>query len=240
MLRSISGHWRAALKVALPWLALLTLLNVWSLSSQSQTLSPSGELNLGWIDLVALVIGLVATCSIAVSWHRFILIDAPLSSVSPFRMDRLVWAYLGRSILIYALCSIPLFAVILFKLNMFPVIFLPIVLAIFIQLAVFACRMSISLPAVAVERPAIGLKQALEITRGNNLKILGLMCLTYLVLALALIAYLTVVGLLSAVQPNLALVASLVLGIPVQFFSVMTNATLLTSLYGFFIEHRDF
>jgi hypothetical protein len=69
---------------------------------------------------------------------------------------------------------------------------------------------------------------------------LGLIGLTGLVEIILLI---TVALPMAAVQPDppaWALPATILLSIPVQLVAVLFNVTLLTTLYGFFVERRDF
>lgn len=240
MLAGLRAHWLGAFKLALPWLALMAVLDIWSLNIKPFKANPTAELNLTFVDLISVLVGLLATSSIAVSWHRFILTDAPLHAEPAFRIDKIVWTYLGRSFLIYFLCLIPIVALVFIRELSGAVILQPLILGFIVMLIVFICRMSISLPAVAIIKPAIGLKHAMEATRRNNLRILGLIGLSFVSLAIPFLVYLVVIGAMSNLNPKIAIVAAAVLGIPLQFYSVMMNATLLTSLYGFFIEKRDF
>jgi hypothetical protein len=239
ILSGVSAHWRSALKPALPWLATVALLNAFALKSQLLPSPPQTDLNLSWIDLVSAVIGLIAGSSIAVSWHQFILRDVPLVSVQIFRLDRTVWRYLGRIITIIAICFIPLLALML-AVDFAPLLLMPIIFGLFIQLAVFGYRMALTLPATAVDNTTFGIREALEVTRGNNLRILALIAITILMILGVLLAFLVVVGILRAVNPISAQLVVFVLGIPVLFFNTLVTTNMLTSLYGFFVERRDF
>ena len=240
MLEGLKTHWQSAFKLALPWLALMAVLNIWSLNIKPFKANPTDALNLTFVDLIAAVVGLLATSSIAVSWHRFILADAPLNAVPAFRVDKIVWAYLGRSFLIYFLCLIPLVALVFIRELSGASILQPIILGFMLMLIVFICRMSVSLPAVAIGKPEIGLKHAMECTRRNNLRIMGLIGLSFVCLAVPFFIYIIVIGAMSNINPNLAIAVATVLAIPLQFCVMLMNATMLTSLYGFFIEKRDF
>ena len=239
ILSGVSAHWRSALKPALPWLVMVALLNAWVLKSQLSSSTPQPEQNANWIDLVVAVVGLTAGSSIAVSWHQFILRDVPLASVQMFRLDRTVWRYLGRIFTIIAICFIPLLALVL-AVDFAPPLLMPIILGLFVQLAVFGYRMSLTLPAAAVNNPTFGMREALEVTRGNNLRILALLVITILMILAGLMALLTIVGVLKIINPVSAQLAVFVLGIPVVFFNTLVTTNLLTSLYGFFVEKRDF
>jgi hypothetical protein len=239
ILSGVSAHWRGALKPALPWLVMVALLNAWVLKSQLSSPTPQPEQNANWLDLVAAVIGLTAGSSIAVSWHQFILRDVPLASVQLFRLDRTVWRYLGRIITIIAICFIPLLALVM-AIDFAPPLLMPIILGLFIQLAVFGYRMSLTLPATAVNNTTFGMREALEATRGNNLRILALIVIMILMILAGFMAFLIIVGALKTINPVAAQLAVFVLGIPVLFFNTLVTSNLLTSLYGFFVERRDF
>lgn len=235
----VKAHWRPMLNLALPWIALITLLNIIAVRVYPSPPSSTPQFNLNWIDVVIFFLNLLATASVAVSWHQFILRDAPLNAVKPFRMDKNVRLYFVRIILIDGICFIP-FVALAVALGIIPPVFWPIVLALLIQLAVFAYRISLSLPAIAIGNLAIGLKQSIEITRGNNLRILGLLALVYLILVVVLLAFAVAVNILQLISPTLGFISVFIFGIPVVFFNMLLAASLLTSLYGFFIEKREF
>ncbi len=236
ILSGVSAHWREALKPALPWLVIVALLNAWVLKSEVSSPSPQTELAVNWIDLVSAVI---AGSSIAVTWNQFILRDVPLTSVQIFRLDRAVWRYLGRILAIISICFIPLLALVL-AVDFAPPLLLPIIVALFVQLAVFGYRMSLTLPAAAVNNSDFGMREALEVTRGNNFKILALLILMVLVILGVLMAFITIVGILKIINPVAAQIGGFVLIMPIVFFNTLVTSNLLTSLYGFFVERRNF
>jgi hypothetical protein len=235
----LSAHWRSALSVALPWLFLSTLLNVWSFKVHPPSVDPMADFSLSWTDWVVVALSLVASSSVAVSWHQFILQDKPLSGARAFRMDRKVWLYLLRMLLIIVLCTVPLVALIIAS-TLLPPLFLPVILGLFIQLLIFAHRMMISLPAVGVGDHQSSIRHCVELTRGNNLRLLGLVALVYLLVMVLFLLFLSFVGAITSASPNLGLIASFILGIPVLFLHMMLTTNLLTSLYGFFVQGRDF
>lgn len=239
ILSGVSAHWRPMLNLAMPWLALITLLDIIALQIYPPPQTTAPQFNLNWIDVVILFLNLLATASVAVSWHQFILRDAPLNAIKPFRFDKNVRLYYTRIILIDGICFIP-FVALAVALGITPPAIWPIIFALLIQLAVFAYRISLSLPAIAIGNAAISLKESFEITRGNNLRILGLLALVHLILVIVLLAFIVVVNMLKLINPSLGLISVFILGIPVVFFHMLLAASLLTSLYGFFVEKRDF
>jgi hypothetical protein len=235
----VKAHWRPMLNLALPWIALITLLNIIAVRAYPSPPSTTPQFNLNWIDYVVFFLNLLATASVAVSWHQFILRDAPLNLVKPYRMDKTVRSYFMRIILIDGICFIPLVALAVL-LGLLPTAIWPIIIALLIQLAVFAYRVSLCLPAIAIGNMEIGLKESFEVTRGNNLRILGLLALVYLILAVVLLIFAIVVNVFQFINPTLGAISVFVCGIPVVFFNMMIAVSLLTSLYGFFIEKRNF
>ncbi len=238
IMSGVASHWRVALRPALPWLVLVALLNAWILKSQLSS-SPQPDQAPNWIDLVALAIGLIAGSSIAVSWNQFILRDVPLASVQMFRLDQTVWRYLMRILMIFGICFIPLLALVI-AIDFAPPLLMPVVVGLFIQLMVFGYRMSLTLPASAINNTAFGIKEALEITHGNNMRIFALLVFVLLALLGVLLAFVTILTILKTVQPVVAQLAVFVLGIPVVYFNTLVSTNFLTSLYGFFVERRDF
>jgi hypothetical protein len=238
MLNSIRHNWRVGARHGLPWIALLTLFKAWSLWSP-QAASPGAEPPISWPDVLALGVGVVATSSIALSWHRYILHDEPPTSVPPFRMDALVWRYVGRSCFIGAVSIAPLIGIALLS-EMTPVALLPIWLALGLAMIVILIRLSTSLVATALGRTDFGLKSALMATRGNMARILGLVALTALIEITLLMALALPLAMAQPAPPAWALPATILLSVPVQLLAVLFNVTLLTTLYGFFVERRDF
>ncbi len=238
MLNSIAHNWRVGACHGLPWIALLTLFKAWSLwtpDDAASTLEPS----LSWPDVLALGVGIVATSSIALSWHRYILLDEAPASVPPFRMDALVWRYLGRSCFIGAVSIAPLIAIALLS-EVSPAVLLPIWLALGLAVITVLVRLSTSLVATAVGRNDFSLKSALIATRGNMVRILFLIALTALVEVILLLVLALPLAMAQPTPPAWLLPATVLASIPIQLLAVLFNITLLTTLYGFFVERRDF
>jgi hypothetical protein len=238
MLNSIRHNWRVGARHGLPWIALLTIFKAWSMWSPEAG-NQTGDQAMSWPDIFALAVGLVATSSIALSWHRYILRDEPPASVPSFRMDGLVWRYVGRSCFIGAVSIAPIVGI-AFVSELTPVALLPIWLALALAMIVILIRLSISLVATALGRTDFGLKAALMASRGNMVRILGLVALTGLVEVALLLALALPLAAAQPAPPPWALPVTLLLSIPVQLVAVLLNVTLLTTLYGFFAERRDF
>jgi hypothetical protein len=238
-LQSISGHWQVAARWSLPWLVLAAALNAWALLTTKS--NPDLEINIGnaGVESILMLVGFLGSSSIAVSWHRYILNDEPSATVSPFRLDKIVWAYITRSIGIGLICIIPMVAISVI-IQFLPSIFLPIWVVASLFLLVIMTRLSVSLVATAIGREGITFKTSLLATRGNDLQILSLVLLTLFVMVAAMMVFIVIASFAQVISPKLALPASVLFGILLQFVLILLNTSLQTSLYGFFIENREF
>ena len=239
ILSGIKAHWRPMLNLAVPWLALIALINIIGLQLFPHPKSSPLQLELRWIDVVIIILNLIATSSVAVSWHQFILRDVPLNTVKPFRVDKTVQTYFARVVLIDVVCFVPLL-ILVGMAEFLPAAFAPVILALVIQVGVAAYRISLGLPAIAINGTPISMKQSFEKTAGNNWRILGLLVIVHLILAAVLLGYIFAVNFFQLLNPVMGLISVFILGIPATFFNMLLLVSLLTSLYGFFIERRDF
>ena len=129
------------------------------------------------MELLIAAFSLVIFSSIAVNWHRYILLDEiTRPSEKIFRLDRPVWSYAGRTLLIMLITLVP---VVIFS-TTFPDALpnLSLLLAIpFFVAGIYIMRMSVALPAIALERKDFGISAALQVTQGNNLQFAALLAL---------------------------------------------------------------
>jgi hypothetical protein len=239
MLRSVSSHWALALSYSWPWLVVLAVLNAWDLLSSKNELGTPPSLDITVSTLVLFVAGLVASSSIAVSWHRFILIDEHPSTHGPFRLDQPVWAYLLRNIVIGAICLAPLL-IISAVFDRLPSQLIALWVGLSLLIIVLMLRLSVSLPAIAIGKNEFGLKSALEHTKGNNLPLFGLLISVGIIILLTMLAMAIILTIIKSSLPSIFLPARIVLGIPVQLTVILINTTMQTSLYGYFVERREF
>lgn len=239
MMQLIANHWTMAARFSLPWLTLLAVLDAWQfLSNPNASISPK-DFQLSGAALLLITVNLVASSSIAVSWHRLILIDEPQSTVKPFRIDQVVLSYLRTNFAIIVITVVPLIAVIMAA-TFFPRVLLPVWLALTIAIILLSVRLAISLPATAIGRPDFGLKAALVSSQKNNVQILGLLMATGFMI-LGLLALMQIlISVMHSISPKLNLPVSVILGIPFQFAVILLTTAMQTSLYGYFGESRKF
>ncbi len=239
MIQLIANNWKVAARFSLPWLALLAVLDTWQfLSNPSANMTP-GNIKFNGSTLLLIAVNLVASSSIAVSWHRHILIDEPQSSVRPFRIDKTVLSYLRANFVIIIITVVPMIAVIMAS-TFFPTILLPLWLALTIAITLFSVRLALSLPAIAIGRTDFGLQAALASSQKNNLQIFGLLIATGSIVLGIFVVMQILISLSHSISPTLSLPASVILGIPFQFLVLLLTTAMQTSLYGYFCEGRKF
>ena len=190
------------------------------------------EPSFGFVFL-AVLIGLTVMLWIAVSWHRFILLEEyPDQLLPPFRFDRIL-AYLGRSFLlglIGAAFVLPVMFVGVAFAQSAPFLGFPIVIVLFLLIILVFYRLSIILPAAAVGKP-VRMGEAWTATKGETGTFIALLVVSLLFqlvvqTAFTLLAFVPVLGALLVVFASLLVLP-------------MINVSILTTLYGVYIEKRE-
>jgi hypothetical protein len=259
-MRSVRAHLNVALRMSLPWLivtmavALARYVYLTAHFAGNQQQDDALAVSTG-IPLFLIVT--FAFCSMAVNWHRFIFLDEIARGFEKLRTDRLVWRYFGNFLLIVLIlllaimmASLPLavvlavFQVPVEKLQDVAAWSWPIrigaqfVIACLITALFF--RFAVKLPAIALGRSDFGLSQAWSATRQNMASLTTLAALNTLVV-LAAEAILEVLGMVLGLAGDAAgTIAIIVLGTFLQWLVAILGTTILTSLYGYFVENRDF
>jgi hypothetical protein len=243
-----------AFHVSWPWLLLLIPVSIWGEASipdfDPLTATPAQQAVMNQFLLKTYVSGAVSMAiyaSIAISWHLYILKDQVPNGLARLRFDGTVWRYFGNSILVILFASAALVPLILLVAGLGTMAGLTpkavingfVIAAVLVAIPV-TYRMSVKLPAIALGRKDFKFGDAWNATRGNTFQLIGLGLLS------VLIAMLT--GLLfGLVQEHVVSVAGDILKWP--FLLVRTLAgwvlaifaiTMLTSLYGYFVEKREF
>lgn len=237
---SVRDNLHVAFRVSWAWYALILLATAALQFITTETPRTSGEPSFS--DFVLAVLTLVSSASIAVNWHRYILADELPDRQNLLRFDSLMWRYLGNLLLI---------GLIIFG-AMVPISVLALVnqqsMAGFIILIIFGLplagllflRLGVKLPAVALDDRNFGLKDAWRHTSGNAWQIIALFALN-IALALAMSAVIYGVGqILEQVSTGFAALVSAILELAANWVMTIFGITVLTSLYGFFVQHRDF
>ncbi len=252
VLLSSINHFGFAFHISWPWMLALLPLNIAvNLYMVSVTLAgaPAYDPYLISLSLMLLVASTVAFSSIAVSWHRYILVDEIPHGWKRLRVDGIVWRYVGNTLLIFLIMSgisavaglfVAIIAMVFGGLSggrygiglLGPVI----VAAVFFGIT-STFRLMTKLPAVALGRRDYTLGYAWRDTAGNFWPILGYALLIFIVLAV-------IGGLVSALAIPLSelgfagISVSLLFQLAVNWFGTIVGVTMLTSLYGIFYEGR--
>ena len=237
-------HFRGAgIRIGLPWtlaLAAFSTLDLILFGAADFTNSNNANvMSFRPTDMIIAALSMVAFSSIAVNWHRYILLDEVTASEKILRLDRPVWKYVGRTLLIMLIAIVPLVILSTVLLAAFPA--LSAILAFpFFAAGIYIMRASIALPATALGRSDFGIKAALQATRDNNLQFSGLLVLDCLIF----LGTFFVLSVSLSVAENFGLTAvkvcAVLLSIPANLFLSLFSVSLLSSLYGFFVEQRKF
>lgn len=197
-----------------------------------------GEMPWGRIFLGGLVTT-VLWLWIVVGWHRYILLNEQPRLVPAFRPDRML-GYFGKSLLV-GLILLPLALIVGFVAgsiasgmvqgggNVIPAL-VAMGLIVYVPLAVVAMRLGTMLPGAALE-PGVPVFSGWEATRGATFTILGVVVLTG---GFALLLEFVGMRIFGEPVSGPALVYELVK----QWIIALVGASILTTLYGHYIEKR--
>lgn len=259
-LKSTFDNLGFAFHISWPWMALILPLNIITtlyMVFNGLQLDPTGEPNLAKIsDILAVsfpltVASIIAYASIAVSWHRYVLLDEVPQGWDRLRIDAVTWRYIGNVFIVFAIFFVLVLASMLAGalLSLLVATIIGETVARFVFLIVYGggfvfafvslYRVSVKLPAVALGRSDFKVGDAWRVTDGNFWRLLSLL--------VAMLACLLLLGVLmfaaSAIFTNfgtVGLAISIAIQVMVNWAATIFGVTLLTSLYGFFVENRDF
>jgi hypothetical protein len=239
-----------AFQVSWPWMLVLLPINLGvNLYLIGRGMTSPEEFD-GTAILLSMMMGiasLVAFSSIAVNWHRYILIDEVPLGMQRLRLDGTVFRYLGNTIMILLLISIAGFisAMIIVFASMLlgPLAFIaaiPGFAAIAVLTTASFYRLGVKLPAIAIGRTDYGFGNAWSDTAGNLWRLFGFFVLYFLVAMVAGLLVLFVGWILTMIGGELGIAISVAAQLVVNWVATILGVTILTSLYGFFGEGRDF
>lgn len=248
-LNSVRNNIGYAFRISWPWYLVLAAMNIAIYAISGVAVTAEAEINFGiYIPLVivAVIVTILAFASIAVNWHRYILLDQVPVGAELFRLDGLTWRYVGNVWLIGLIVGL------VFLAGMLPLMLLAGladaigVVAFFIGLGGFVFvmistyRLSVKLPAIAIGRRDFALRDAWAATRDNKLPILLVILFQFLLFFGVAIVFLALDFTLALIGPTITLVISQLIQAFLGWLLAIFNVTILTSLYGFFVEGRDF
>ncbi len=181
--------------------------------------------------LMAVVFGVMLW--IVVSWHRFVLLEEyPSGLVPPFRFDR-VLAYFGRLLmlgLIALIIMIPGALIMGMMAQSSVALGILVWLGLIIFLTIGFYRASPILPGAAIGKP-IKLSEAWQATSGASgaialLVVLSILFQILLQLLASLLLFVPIIGVLIVLFASMLIVP-------------LINVSILTTIYGVFIEKRE-
>lgn len=188
------------------------------------------------VNIITTLLLAVVYVWLAVTWHRYILLnEEPSGQLPPFRSTEII-AYAGNAIL---LILIMLAFSIVVGLVLSPLLFLGPIGAIlmpiiFISLALIVdYRLGLVLPARAIgQRLTFG--EAWEATKGQSGTILVLAIISAVAAVL-----ITVPGMVLALIPGIGGILALLWQMATGWITLVVGVSLLTTLYGVYIEKRS-
>ncbi|MCJ8140793.1 hypothetical protein [Falsirhodobacter halotolerans] len=239
-LRQVTGNFSAAVRLSIPYV-IFAVLGQLIVTAHIDNGSEGGRYLQNIVSMSALIFGL----ALAVNWHRHILLEEP--AVATQWMGRRVWAYFLRStqmFLVMLLLAAPLliwsyFAIYAWdnydpeELSVWDYLYLPAAAVMGLFLLVCWTRLSVMLPAAALGR-GIGVREVWRHTGRASWAILGLWLLSAVFFFLILMA----VGMVIGLTPSHYVGVTFFLSLALDWFLTIFGISVLTTLYGHYIEGR--
>lgn len=248
-LQSVRKNIGFAFRISWPWYVALAVIYIAVIAFTDYAVAGGIDVHPGIIIPIAfllVLLSMLAFASIAVNWHRYILLDQVPVGVELFRLDSLTWRYFGNVLLIGLIVGIGL-AIFMLLLQVFAslstitsIASLFIGLAGIVAFAISVYRLSIKLPAVAIGRRDFSLGQAWTATSGNKQPIFFVILIQFLLAVAVAIVFFILEFASAYVEPILGLIVSQLIQLFVGWLLAIFGITILTSFYGFFVEGRDF
>jgi hypothetical protein len=235
-LNSVWSYRAMALRIGLVWIPIMLVVGLVEFyvgrpDPNAQEMTPQAL-----VQLITGIISIIAVCSIAVSWHRFILRDELPAAL---RVDGSVFRYAGNTLLIMLAMLVPGLVFLTFVLLASPAVAI-LGLPLIVLAGGAVTRASIKLPAVALGDTGFGFRDAWKVSEGNFWSCAGVFLLNAAILLAILMVLTMFAGLLDRISFGLSIAFQLAAIAFLQLFYAIFNASIFTSLYGFFVERRDF
>ena len=253
--RSTMNNLAFAFHVSWPWmLVLLPMLIAGNLYVVANIKVDTGQFPYGvfaFAFLLSVIQGL-AFASIAVNWHRYVLLDEVPAGAQRLRVDAMVWRYFGNIILIsltIMLMMIPfgfVFALVAAFLvpsnNIWTLALLAIPFYVGLGMFGFALfyRYGLKLPAIALGRRDFNRRDSVQATSENFPQLVKLSVLYVVVIVAISLLGMVANFVLSAAGGNVGVAIGIATQLVLQWAMTILGITFLTSLYGYFVESRNF
>jgi hypothetical protein len=173
-------NWKLALKLALPWWIIQWLFAF--IAGIGIALYDEGLLDSPRLDSLVMAftipVNLLSASTIAVFWHRKIILSEDVYGFWAMRADKPVWRYLFGLIL-FIFGALVLFGCAITVMNFLGLrgvsdlygLYLPIILMMF-AIAYLALRLAPSIVSIAVDQKPIGIRRTWTATRGVGLRLI--------------------------------------------------------------------
>lgn len=235
-LNAVWGYRAVALRIVIPWLPVIIILSVmeYLVGSPDEEMTGVGPAEL--MQIASTAVAIAAVSGMSVNWHRFILRD---EAPHGMRLDGLMLRYAGNTILTMLPMLVPVMLMV-FGIVFFPPLATLAGIPVLLIVGAAVTRLSIKLPAVALGERGFTFRDAWAASAGNFWPCLGVFLLNALILLVFFFALSLVSSLLNLLSPAFAMVFIVVAAGVLQLVYSLLNASILTSLYGYFVERRDF
>ena len=181
----------AFIKIAWPWIILLLFGSAalyWHFYDTEQALIAAGGVGSPLLFYATAVLSTVIGAFVAVPWHRLLLLGEKPSAL--LALDRRHWMYAAYAVALAAALWLPL-ALPLHSIYQatpdFSAIAIGLSAPLFLALLAITTRLSLILPAIALDPEKAQLREIWSITRGNTLRLLVSSVIVFLGLLLAVI-----------------------------------------------------
>lgn len=234
-LNSVWSYRQVAARIALAWLPVLLLCGIAEIYFAPPQASTDQIPAVSPVQIATFIVSLIATSSMAVSWQRFILRDEVSRGL---RVDANVLRYAGFSFLLLIATVIPTVLLLALSLIVQPAGILAIPAVVLIGGII--TRLSIKFPSISLGDRAFRFADAWKASEGNFWPCLGVFLLSWAITLGGLFALILLgsgFGQFNSLFGDLVVTVGVIL---MQLFYAIFNASVFTSLYGFFVERREF
>jgi hypothetical protein len=225
-----------AVRIIMPWVPVIIIMGIIDIFAGPPDAAAQEISTPVLVQLLTGLASLLAVCSIGVSWNRFILRD---EAPSGLRFDSNVLLYAGNTILMLMAMFLPA-AITLTGALAAPVPAMLLGLAAMVLIGGVVTRLSIKLPAVALGNSAFGFRDAWAASAGNFWPCVAVFLLNLVIAAGGLLALIVLASLFSILGETAGSIVIVAGAAVLQLLLAILNASIFTSLYGFFVERRDF
>ena len=234
-LSSVWNYRQVAARIGFTWLPVLLLCGIAEIYFAPPDVAVDEIPSIPPIQIATFLISLIATSSMSVSWQRFILRDEVGHGL---RIDGNVLRYALFTFLLVMAAVLPT-ALLLATMLLVPAAAILVVPGVALIGGVVT-RLSIRFPAIALGDRAFSFADAWKASEGNFWQCLGVFLLSWAITlggAVVLILLGNGVGQINTALGDFTLTVGITL---MQLFYAIFNASVLTSLYGYFVERREF